>query len=89
IFIVIVRDVSERKKAYELQSQLAAIVESSDDAILGSDMNGIITAWNPAAERLYGYKSHEAIGQKLTIVVPEVRINEMDVLSELLRNGES
>lgn len=89
VFVAVVRDITERKKSRQLQSQLAAIVESSDDAIIATDMNGIISSWNPAAENLYGYKSDEAIGKPVTIVVPDDRTKELASLFELLKNGES
>jgi PAS domain S-box-containing protein len=89
VFVAVVRDITERKKSKQLQSQLAAIVESSDDAIIATDMSGIITSWNPAAEHLYGFKVAEAIGKSVNIVVPEDRNKELDSLFAALRNGES
>jgi PAS domain S-box-containing protein len=68
--------------------RLAAIVESSDDSILGLDMNGIITSWNRGAERLYGYTAAEAVGQPVTIVVPPERIDDEERMLARLRTGD-
>lgn len=89
VFVAVVRDITERKKSKQLQSELAAIVESSADSIMATDMNGIITSWNPAAEILYGFKAEEAIGSPVTIVVPDDRTRELASLFELMKNGES
>ena len=89
VFIVIVRDISERLESQQVQAQLAAIVENSDDAIYGSDTNAVITSWNPAAERLFGYTSEEAIGKSVAILVPEDRRGEVAVILGHMRKGES
>ena len=69
-------DITERKQAELATGRLAAIVESSDDAIIGMDLNGIITTWNRGAERLYAYRSEEAIGNPVTILLPDDRKDE-------------
>ena len=65
-----IADVSDRKRADEAQARLAAIVESSDNAIVSKDLNGIITTWNRGAERVFGYTAHEAVGQPVTLRIP-------------------
>ena len=70
------------------QALLAAIVESSDDAIISKTLQGIITSWNAGAERLFGYTAEEAIGQAITMVIPEDRQGEERVILSRLRRGE-
>ena len=83
------RDVTERKQSEEEHSRLAAIVEFSDDAIIGKTLKGIITSWNRAAERLYGYPAEEAIGRSITMLVPENRPDELPSILEKIRRGEA
>ncbi|HEV2688136.1 MAG TPA: PAS domain S-box protein, partial [Bryobacteraceae bacterium] len=87
IFTGICRDVSGRHRA-ERERRLAAIVESSADAILGRDLNGTITSWNKGAEGIFGYTAQEAIGQPLSIIVPPERSDEVPEITERLRRGE-
>jgi PAS domain S-box-containing protein len=71
-----------------VESRLAAIVESSDDAIVGMDPNGIVTSWNRAAERLFGYTAAEAIGRSITVIVPTDRLPEEDRVLTMIRRGQ-
>src|SRR5437764_4621936 len=68
--------------------RLAAIVESSDDAIVSKDLNGIITSWNRGAEALFGYTADEAVGQSITMVIPPDRLAEEDMVLGHIRRGE-
>jgi PAS domain S-box-containing protein len=74
--------------AIRSQALLAAIVESSDDAIVSKTLQGIITSWNRGAERLFGYTSEEAIGQPVTILIPDDRQDEEVMILSRLRKGE-
>jgi len=73
----------------DAQYLLAAIIDSSDDAILSKDLNGIITSWNRGAEKIYGYKANEVIGKPVTILIPEDRQDEEPAILERIRAGES
>jgi PAS domain S-box-containing protein len=84
----IARDISERNQARAAAERLAAIVESSDDAILSTDLNGIITSWNGGAERLYGYAAEDVIGSPVTIVIPPEHQDEEPAILERMRRGE-
>ena len=82
------RDITESKRADETQHLLAAIVSSSDDAIVSKTLQGIITSWNAAAERLFGYTAAEAVGQAILLIIPpELHHEEVTILSKL-RRGE-
>lgn len=84
----IARDTSEHKKLSNAQRMLAAIVESSDDAIVSKNLDGIITSWNASAERLLGYKADEIVGQSVLRIIPrELQFEEPGIISKL-RNGE-
>ncbi len=84
----IARDITDRKQAEQSRSLLAAIVDSSDDAIVSKNLDGIITSWNKSAERIFGYTAEEAIGQNITLIIPSDRhIEESDILDRL-RRGE-
>jgi PAS domain S-box-containing protein len=73
----------------EYRGQLAAIVDSSDDAIIGKDLDGRITAWNRGAERIYGYTSEEMLGQNIALLAPRDRPDEIPQILERIRRGES
>ena len=82
------RDITERKRIDEASSRLVAIVESSDDAIISETLDGILTSWNPGAERIYGYRAEEAIGQPRSIIIPPDHRNEFPTMLERLKRGE-
>jgi two-component system, chemotaxis family, CheB/CheR fusion protein len=81
-------DITERKQAEEVRSRLAAIVESSDDAMVSKKLDGTITTWNGAAERLFGYTSAEAIGKNITLIVPPDLLSEETTILQRLGRGE-
>ncbi len=87
-FAVVVRDITERKRAYETRFQLASIVESSDDAIIGWSPDLRIVSWNPGAERIYGYTAAEILGRPFPILLPAGRQDEARHLVERLQRGE-
>lgn len=82
------RDVTDRKRVEEVQSRLAAIVESSQDAIIGKTLDNRIHSWNAGAEQLFGYTAQEAIGQLVTRLIPPERQDEERLAIEALRRGE-
>jgi PAS domain S-box-containing protein len=81
-------DISERKQAEEARARLAAIVESSDDAIVSKSLDGTILSWNSGAERLFGYRAEEAIGQHITLVIPPERHSEETAILERIARGQ-
>ena len=88
--IAAVRDMTERKKAEESRrhsDQLAAIVEHSDDAIIGKTFEGIITSWNPAAERMYGYSAQEITGKSIDLLSPPGHAGEMHTILARIRTA--
>jgi len=78
----------ERHRDEQRTRQTAAIVDSSDEAIISKDVNGIIQSWNPAAERIYGYSADEVIGRSVTLLIPEDRLGELNAYQSRLKNGE-
>ena len=84
----IARDLTERKRADIASRRLAAVVKSSDDAIITKNLNSIITSWNPAAERMFGYTEEEAIGKSIRMLIPAHLQNEEDIVLAKIRAGE-
>jgi PAS domain S-box-containing protein len=85
---VIARDLTEQRKAIEADQRLAAIVESSDDAIMSSTLDGIVTSWNLASEELYGYAGNEIVGKSDWPLIPEDRADETRATFERIKAGE-
>lgn len=82
-------DITERKQAEMASASLAAIVESSDDAIISKDLNGVITSWNKGAAHLFGYSAEEAIGRSITMLIPADRQHEEPEILARLKRGQS
>jgi len=81
-------DITERKRAEDVRARLAAIVESSEDAIISKTLDGVIRSWNAGAERLFGYSHQEAVGQPITLIIPPERQDEERAILERLCRGE-
>ena len=88
VSLSVVRDISERHRAAIDRQRLAAIVDSSDDVIIGKTLDGTVTSWNQAAERLYGYSAEEMIGQSIARIFPPERIDEFRDFMDRLSRGE-
>ena len=86
--VIVFRDVTARRRAERTKALLAAVVESSDDAIVSKTLDGTILTWNPGAERLFGYSAQEAVGQSIMLIIPEERQQEENDILEQLRRGE-
>jgi PAS domain S-box-containing protein len=81
-------DITQAKEADRAKNLLAAIVDSSDDAIISKNLNGVITSWNQAAERVFGHTAQEAIGRHITLIIPLDRRDEETTILERLKRGE-
>src|SRR6267378_2780230 len=84
----IARDISDRRRFDETRARLAAIVESSEDVIVSKTLDGIITSWNPAAERMFGWTAAEAVGRPITLIIPEAQRAEEEAVLARVRRGE-
>ncbi|MBV9624643.1 MAG: PAS domain S-box protein [Acidobacteria bacterium] len=84
----VARDISEQQRAHGARNLLAAIVNSSDDAIISKNLKGVIMTWNSGAERIFGYTGEEAIGKHIFLLIPEDRHNEEDEILGKIQRGE-
>ena len=82
-------EITQRKAAEDARRRLAAIVESSGDAIVSKDLHGIVKSWNPQAERMFGYTAEEMIGQPITIIVPPEFYSDEEMILGKIKNGET
>ena len=87
--VLVFRDITERQRAEETRVRLAAIVSSSEDAIIGKTLEGVITSWNQGAERIYGYKAEDVIGRSLAFLMPPNRPDELPGILARLAQGEA
>ncbi len=83
-----IEDITKRKHSEMAAGRLAAIVESSDDAIVGKDLNGIINSWNAGAERIFGYSANEMVGTSIMRLIPVDRQEEENLILDKIRRGE-
>ena len=86
--IGMIQDVTERRRAEELLSRLAAVVESSTDAVISKTLDSIITTWNHGAERLFGYRAEEVIGKAVTLLIPPDHFDEEAAILGRIKSGE-
>src|SRR5690349_7997390 len=82
------RDITNRKRAEAQRELQVAIIQFSDDAIIGKTIDGLITSWNVGAERLYGYTSAEALGKPVAMLMPSDRSDDFPMIMSRIRNGE-
>src|SRR5579872_669979 len=87
-FISFIQNLSEEKLVAEARPRLASIVDSSDDAMLSKTLDGVITSWNRAAEKIFGYTAEEAIGQHISLIIPPEKRGEEEEVRARLRLGE-
>jgi PAS domain S-box-containing protein len=88
-YVAIRTDITERKRTEELRGWFAAVVESSDDAIISKTLDGIVTAWNDGAENLFGYSASEMVGKSILTLIPPDRTQEESLVLARIRSGES
>ncbi len=89
IFTGFIRDITQRKESEKALLHYAAMVESSDDAIIGKTLTGQITSWNKGAEKVFGYSTKETVGKSISILIPPDRANEEPSILKRIREGES
>ncbi|NBO17699.1 MAG: PAS domain S-box protein [Proteobacteria bacterium] len=84
----IARDITAHKEAERTNAYMGSIIESSDDAIISKNLNGVLISWNPGAERLFGYTAEEAIGKHISLIIPPERLFEEDKIIAMLKAGQ-
>ncbi len=85
---IIARDITEQKRSEENNGRLASIIESSDDAIISKNLNGIITSWNTGAEKIFGFSAEETIGKSISIIIPTIKLEEEAGIIAKIAEGE-
>jgi PAS domain S-box-containing protein len=86
--LTVIQDITERKRAENLRATLAAIIETSEDAIVSKTLDGVITSWNAGAEKIFGFTAAEAVGQHIYLIIPSDLRDEEDEVLARLRRGE-
>jgi PAS domain S-box-containing protein len=86
--VLVFHDVTEQRKVERARALQAAIVESSSEAVIGKTLDGVVTSWNAAAERMYGYAAEEAVGRHISFIVPEELRADLEEILSRLRRGE-
>ena len=86
--LTVIRDVSERKRMEATQARLAAIVQSSNDAIISRTLDGTILTWNPGAEKMLGFTAEEIIGRSVALTLPPDHVSNRNKNNEVLGNGD-
>lgn len=89
IFSAFVRDITDKRNSEMMAKLLASIVNSSEDAIIGENIDGTITSWSPGAEKMYGYKAEEMIGGNIRLIIPADHMKEFDEITKRIARGES
>jgi hypothetical protein len=89
LFTGFVRDISVRQESEKMLRHYAALVESSEDAIIGKTLEGYVTSWNRGAQNIFGYAQAEMVGKHISVLIPEDRMGEEPVIQEKIRRGES
>lgn len=85
---ILFKDITEKREKARTDALLGAIVNDSDDAIVSKNLDGIVTSWNIGAERMFGYTNEEMVGQPITLIIPDERLDEEDMILEKIKNGE-
>ncbi len=86
--VLVFRDVTARRRAESVSQLLSSIVVSSNDAIISKDLNGIVTSWNPSAERMFGYQADEVVGRTIQVLYPPDRLHELPEILGRISKGE-
>ncbi|QEH37299.1 Autoinducer 2 sensor kinase/phosphatase LuxQ [Aquisphaera giovannonii] len=86
--VLVFRDISERKEAEADRARLAAIVESTDDAVISETLDGVVLTWNAGAERVFGHSAAEMVGRPITRIIPPDRLDEERAIPDRLRRGD-
>lgn len=89
IYSLVLHDLTESKQAFETNARLAAIISSSDEAIIGLSLTRLVTSWNKGAEKTYGYRASEVIGKDISFIYPKDRLHELDYFSKTVKDGQS